>query len=60
MDIDLVIQNGINLVKQLKMINADLIVIFISAREDLVFDTFSVEPFQFIRKKHYDQDDLNR
>lgn len=53
MDIDLVSQNGINLVKQLKINNEDIIIIFISAREDLVFDTFSVEPFQFIRKNHY-------
>lgn len=56
MDIDLLSKNGINIVKKLKSKNQDLIVIFVSAREDLVFDTFSVEPFQFIRKNHYQSD----
>lgn len=56
MDIDLKNQSGISIVKNLKKNNKNMIIIFVSAREDLVFDTFSVEPFQFIRKNHYIMD----
>lgn len=53
MDIDLVGENGIHIVEEMKKHNKNLVVIFVSVREDLVFNTFSVEPFQFIRKNHY-------
>lgn len=56
MDIDLIETNGIEIVKKLKIYNKNMIVIFISVREDLVFNTFSVEPFQFLRKNHYEYD----
>lgn len=56
MDIDLINQNGIKIIKKMKEINNNIIVIFVSAREELVFNTFSVEPFQFIRKNHYKYD----
>ena len=56
MDIDLVGENGIHIVKEMKKHNKNLVVIFVSVREDLVFNTFSVEPFQFIRKNHYQSD----
>lgn len=56
MDIDLINENGIEIIKKIKHKNKNLITIFISSREDLVFDTFSVEPFQFIRKNHYKSD----
>ena len=56
MDIDLVGENGIHIVEEMKKHNKNLVVIFVSVREDLVFNTFSVEPFQFIRKNHYQRD----
>ena len=56
LDIDLKNEDGIALAKKLKTYNSQLIIIFISQREDLVFQTFSVQPFQFIRKKHYQED----
>ena len=56
LDIDLKNEDGITLAKKLKTYNSQLIIIFISQREDLVFQTFSVQPFQFIRKKHYQED----
>lgn len=56
LDIDLKSEDGIALAKKLKAYNAQLIIIFVSQREDLVFNTFSVQPFQFIRKKHYQED----
>lgn len=55
LDIDLKNEDGITLAKKLKTYNSQLIIIFISQREDLVFQTFSVQPFQFIRKKHYQE-----
>ena len=56
LDIDLKNEDGISYAKKLKEINSQLIIIFVSQREDLVFQTFSVQPFQFIRKKHYQED----
>lgn len=56
LDIDLKSVDGIALAKRLKTYNSKLIIVFVSQREDLVFHTFSVRPFQFIRKKHYLED----
>ena len=56
LDIDLKNEDGIFYAKKLKEINPHIIIIFVSQREDLVFQTFSVQPFQFIRKKHYQED----
>ena len=56
LDIDLKKEDGISYAKKLKEINPQLIIIFVSQREDLVFQTFLVQPFQFIRKKHYQED----
>ena len=56
LDIDLKSVDGIALAKRLKTYNSKLIIVFVSQREDLVFHTFSVQPFQFIRKKRYLED----
>lgn len=56
LDIDLKSVDGIALAKRLKTYNSKLIIVFVSQREGLVFHTFSVQPFQFIRKKHYLED----
>lgn len=56
LDIDLKSVDGIALAKRLKTYNSKLIIVFVSQREDLVFHIFSVQPFQFIRKKHYLED----
>lgn len=56
LDIDLIEYDGIKLAEQLKAINKKIIIIFISQREDLVFKSLSVQPFQFIRKKYYKED----
>lgn len=58
-DIDLNTYNGINYAKLLrKKYNQNIIIIFISNREDLVFETLSTGIFQFIRKQKYDHDKL--
>ena len=55
-DIDLNVCNGINIAKYLRQLHPQLIIIFVSRREELVFQTFSTGVFQFIRKSKYIQD----
>ena len=52
MDIELNDKNGIEIAKYHKD-KHNCLVIFTSSHENLVFNTFQVEPFQFIRKNHY-------
>lgn len=49
MDIELNDKNGIEIAKYHKN-KHNCLVIFTSSHENLVFNTFQVEPFQFIRK----------
>ena len=55
MDIDLANErvDGILLASQFKIENPGVLIIFTSARNELVFKTFKVGGFQFIRKSHY-------
>ena len=55
MDIELNEKNGIEIAKYHKD-KHNCLVIFTSSHESLVFNTFQVDPFQFIRKNHYDYD----
>ncbi len=55
-DIDLKGTIGINLVSNLKQELLKSIIIFVSSRNDLVFDALSVQPFQFIRKANLEKD----
>lgn len=55
-DIDLINYNGIEIALELRKKHPNLIIIFISAREELVFQTFAVGVFQFIRKANYIED----
>lgn len=48
--------NGITLSKILKDNNEEALIIFMSNRNELIFDTLGVGIFQFIRKDHYDVD----
>ncbi len=54
MDIEMPSIDGISICKKIRSINQDALVIFISNKEELVFSTFEVQPFRFIRKSHYD------
>lgn len=49
-DIDMPGTDGIALALQCKQRMPDLILVYVSGREDLVFDTFQTQPFRFIRK----------
>lgn len=54
MDIEMPQIDGISICKKLRTINQEALVVFISNKEELVFSTFEVQPFRFIRKSHYD------
>lgn len=60
LDIDLKEKNGIDIAKIIRRYKPEKnhIIIFISSRNDLVFDSFSVHPFHFVRKSNLD-DDMN-
>lgn len=56
LDIDMPLKNGIEVGKELISINPEINIIFLSAREDMVFDCLSLHPFGFIRKSKFKQD----
>jgi DNA-binding LytR/AlgR family response regulator len=50
LDINLSDGNGILLAKKLRTINRNMIIIYISAFSEFVFETFETHPFDFLRK----------
>ena len=54
MDIEMPEIDGISICKQIRQTNNDTLVVLISNKDELVFSTFEVQPFRFIRKSHYD------
>ena len=50
LDIDMPDIDGIAFAKELRKKNNNVTIVYISGREELVFDTFDVNPFSFIRK----------
>lgn len=56
LDIDMPEMNGLEVGKQLKGFNPQTDIIYLSQREDLVFDTLQLHPFGFIRKSKIIQD----
>lgn len=55
LDIDMPEMNGIEVARRIKDISFDTSIIFLSEKENLVFECFEVHPFGFIRKsKLYD------
>lgn len=59
LDIDMPEINGLEVGKQLKAFNPQTEIIYLSQREDLVFDTLQLHPFGFIRKSKIIQDFSN-
>ena len=59
LDIDMPEINGLEVGKQLKQFNPQTDIIYLSHREDLVFDTLQLHPFGFIRKSRIIQDFAN-
>lgn len=56
LDIDMPEMNGIELSKLLRKEAFGGIIVFISNKETLVFETFQVQPFRFIRKNHFSEE----
>ena len=59
LDIDMPELNGLQVGEQVKSINSQTDIIYLSQREDLVFDTLKLHPFGFIRKSKIIQDFAN-
>lgn len=55
LDIDMP-NNGLELARKIKLFNDDIIVIFVSFREDLIFDALQTFPYYFLRKKYIEQE----
>lgn len=56
LDIEMPGINGIEVCRKLRSLNSDILIIFISNKEELVFQTFEVRPFRFIRKNHFQEE----
>lgn len=56
LDIDIPEQDGILLAEKIKMKNPEALIVFISAKEDRVYETFYVQPLAFVRKSHFTDD----
>lgn len=53
LDIEMPGSDGIQVCRQIRQQSPDTLVVFISNKEELVFQTFEVQPFRFIRKSEY-------
>ena len=56
LDIDLKENNGIKIAEKIRENNSNAIIIFVSAMNDMIFDSLIVQPFYFIRKDNFDRD----
>ena len=56
LDIDLKEKNGIKIAEEIRENNSNAIIIFVSAMNDMIFDSLIVQPFYFIRKDNFDRD----
>lgn len=56
LDIDLKGYNGIRIAEKIREYNYNAIIIFVSAMNDMVFDSLIVQPFYFVRKNNFDND----
>lgn len=56
LDIDLKEKNGIKIAEKIRENNSNAIIIFVSAMNDMIFDSLIVQSFYFIRKDNFDRD----
>ena len=55
LDIDMP-YNGLEVARKIKQFNDDIIVIFVSFREDLIFEALQTFPYYFLRKKYLQEE----
>ena len=53
MDIEMPNINGIDVCRRVRAITPDALIVFISNKEELVFQSIEVQPFRFIRKSQF-------
>ena len=56
LDIDMPERNGIDLAEEIKKKSPEALLIFVSGREEFVFESFRVHPFSFVRKMFLESD----
>ncbi|MBQ8160257.1 MAG: response regulator transcription factor [Clostridia bacterium] len=56
LDIDMPDMDGIALCRHIRKLKGDALVVFISNREEMVFQVFEVAPFRFVRKSRFNQE----
>ena len=56
LDIDMPKMNGLELARILREQREEIPLVFVSAREEYVFQSFEVHPFSFVRKSRFKQD----
>jgi DNA-binding LytR/AlgR family response regulator len=56
LDIDMPKMDGLEFARCLSEIQPDAVLIFVSAKEEYVFESFLYHPFSFIRKKRFEED----
>lgn len=52
LDIDMPEMNGFDVAKHINTKSSNTIIVFVTSRDDLVFESFKVQPFRFIRKSN--------
>ena len=56
LDIDMPGINGIELCRRIQCGSPNVLTVFISGKDKMVFQTFQVRPFRFIRKSHFTEE----
>jgi DNA-binding LytR/AlgR family response regulator len=56
LDIEMPGLDGIELSKKIRFFLPEALIIFVSNKEELVFQTFEVRPFRFVRKNHFKEE----
>lgn len=56
LDIEMPDMNGFSLAEQLKEQHPDILIVFVSSYEELVYDAFFYTPVYFLRKSHIEQE----